>query len=189
MIVIVGSPVGRVDAGRVVAAGSSARVAMAVAAAGRTVQIVGRVGDDAAADAVLQDLARAGVGHVAILRDPARSTPVVDGLDEDGPAVARPDASPEIDGADVELALRYLTEFRVIVLVEPATSAVADVVSHATAWGEAELIVATASADKASEVAGRAQVVSRDTGEAEAAFVDRVAALAVTLDSGPTPAA
>ena len=56
------------DAGHIVADGSSVRIAKAIAGAGRSVQIVGRVGDDAAADAVLQDLARAGVGHVAILR-------------------------------------------------------------------------------------------------------------------------
>ena len=189
MIVIVGSPVGRVEAGRVVAAGTSARIAIAVAAAGRTVQIVGRVGDDAAADGVLQDLVRAGVEHVAILRDPARPTPVTgDGSDREGPARVGPEASPEIDGADVELALRYLTEFRVIVLVEPATSGVADVVTRATDWGEAELIVATASADEESDVRTRAQVVRRDAGEAEAAFERRVAAIAVTLDGGPTSA-
>jgi hypothetical protein len=163
VIVVVGSPVGRVDGRRIVADGSSARIAMAAATAGRSVQIVGRVGDDATADAVLQDLARAGVGHVAILRDPARATPVV------GDGGATP---PEVDGADVDLALRYLTDFRVIVLIEPATDAVNDVVARATDWGAAALIVATP-----------------DGTETEAAFVGRVAAQAVRLDIGPAPAA
>ena len=126
---------------------------------------------------------------MAILRDPARSTPVDDdGTEGDGRSSAGPDAAPEIDGADIELALRYLTEFRVIVLVEPATSAVTDVVTRATDWGESELIVATSSADGAAEDAGRVHVMRRDSGEAEAAFADRVAALAVTLDGGPTQA-
>lgn len=192
MIVVVGSPAARLDAGRIVADGSSARIAKAVAAAGRSVQIVGRIGDDAAADAVLQDLARASVGHVAILRDPARATPTTGSEPatvSGGATVA--DAPPEVDAADIELALRYLTDFRVIVIVEPATPAVTEVVARAIEWGGARLIVAseTPSEDpSAMDLPAGAQVVRPADREAESAFADRVAALAVTLDPGPLAA-
>ena len=45
---------------------------MAAAAPRAAVEIVGRVGDDPDGDALMIALARAGVGHVAVLRDPAR---------------------------------------------------------------------------------------------------------------------
>lgn len=157
---------------------------MAIAAAGRETQIVGRVGDDASADAVLQDLARAGVGHVAILRDPARPTPLADG--RHGIAT---DPAPEVDGADVELALRYLTEFRVIVQVGPATAAVTDVVGRATEWAEAALIIANPSSGERGglpDVLARAQVVRRDESATEAEFEARVVDLAVGLDASAT---
>ena len=195
MIVVVGSPIARLDAGRLVADGMPARVAIAASDTGRPVQIVGRIGDDAAADAVLQDLARAGVGHVAILRDPARATPVARTGPEGEPA-AEPalDAAPEVDAADIELALRYLTEFRVIVLNEPAARAVTDIVTRATEWGEAALVIADPSPPGAGapeaqiDVPARAQVMRRGADETESDFAARVAALAVALDIGAVPA-
>src|SRR6185436_19279643 len=91
VIVVVGNPVARaaVD-GPALAAGRPVRVAIAAVAAGATAQIVGRVGEDPAGEAALLDLARHGVGHAAILRDPSRPTPVLaapgddDALDADG---------------------------------------------------------------------------------------------------------
>jgi len=46
VIVVIGSPVGRSDDGVVVAAGMASRIALAAAAAARTVQLVGKIGDD-----------------------------------------------------------------------------------------------------------------------------------------------
>ncbi len=57
------------------AAGLAARIALAAAAAGADVQLIGKVGDDAAGDAVVLALARGGVGHLALLRAPGE-TPV-----------------------------------------------------------------------------------------------------------------
>jgi pfkB family carbohydrate kinase len=195
VIVVVGSPSARSEAGQHVADGLSALVAIAVAVSGRPVQIVGRIGDDDAADAVLQDLTRAGVGHVAILRDPARATPLATAVaDTAGSETPGSESRPELDAADVELAMRYLTDFRVIVLIEPATGAVAQVVARATDWGEATLIIARSpAADPAAEGAAaaeapaRGEVVDRDGAESEAAFAGRVAALAIALDSGLVP--
>lgn len=76
MIVVIGSPLfvpGSADEPS--AAGGLASVIAATAAAGgRRVELVGRVGEDPAGEATLLALARAGVGHVATLRDPARPT-------------------------------------------------------------------------------------------------------------------
>ncbi len=133
-------------------------IALAAAATGAAVQLVGRIGDDATADAVILDLARGGVGHVALLRDPVRPTPF-EPLDEAMADIDRPDdepgpvpgdsgrgASPGEDGsgleaADVDLGLRYLTEFAVVVLVGPAGSEIvttaveADIVGGCPAGG------------------------------------------------------
>ena len=76
MIVVIGSPIGRIADGAIAAGGSASRVALAAAAAGPVVQLVGRTGDDSTAEAVVLDLARGGVGHVALLRDPSRVTPL-----------------------------------------------------------------------------------------------------------------
>src|SRR5437764_8583257 len=118
MIVVVGSPVGRVDGAAIRAAGTPARIAMAAASSDRSVQVIGRIGDDPTADAVLLDLARAGVGHVALLRDVSHPTPLEDpvavpaDLDEasesTGPTTVHGLA---MDAADVALGLRYLTGF------------------------------------------------------------------------------
>jgi hypothetical protein len=174
VIVVVGSPSGRHDGARVVAGGLAAGIAIEAARGGRHVEIVGRIGDDAAADAILQDLARSGVGHVAILRDQARPTPLEPGP---GQGTADDPLVPEADGADVDLALRYLTDFQVLVLVEPAAPSVVEVVVRATAWAEAVLVVAGST-----EAAG-ARLVPSGEGEPPTDYVVRVAALAADLDA------
>ena len=146
MIVVIGSPIGRLADGTIAAAGMASRVALAAAGAGRTVQLVGKTGDDPTADGVVLDLARGGVGHVALLRDPARATPLeVPPVDDraaerprrgplDGaPAIAAEAraAGPRLEAADVDLGLRYLTEFAVVVLAEPASPEVVAIVVEA----------------------------------------------------------
>jgi len=131
VIVVIGSPVGRSDDGVVVAAGMASRIALAAAAAARTVQLVGKIGDDPTADSVVLDLTRGGVGHVALLRDPARATPLemapaddepvdLEATDEGavvgGDATAGPTMGSALESADVDLGLRYLTDFAVVVL-------------------------------------------------------------------------
>ncbi len=83
MIVVIGSPLFMPgsDGGLARAGGLAAGVATVAAAAGRTVQLVGRVGEDPAGEATLLAVARAGVGHVATLRDAARPTPALDPID------------------------------------------------------------------------------------------------------------
>ncbi len=78
MIVVIGLPAyaGSAD-GEGGAGGLAVDVAAAAAALGSSVELVGKVGDDGAGDAVVLALGRLGVGHAALLRDPARSTPVL----------------------------------------------------------------------------------------------------------------
>ena len=173
MIVVIGSPSGRHQDARIVAGGLAAGIAIEAARAGRRVELVGRIGDDEAADAVLQDLARSAVGHVAMLRDQARPTPIDDATGATS-HVASP--SPEVDGADVDLALRYLTDFQVIVLVEPIATSVVEVVARAIEWAQATLVVAGTM-----ETTG-ARTLPRHAAETPAAYESRVATVAVELD-------
>ena len=135
--------------------GLAPAIAVAAAAAGARVELISKAGDDPAGDAVLLALAAAGVGHVATLRDPSRLTPVrslpdeptdpatdeateaAAGAAEDAP---RADLRPTLDAADVSLALRYLTDFGVLVAVHPSAELLAEAVS-AAGWASARLVV------------------------------------------------
>jgi hypothetical protein len=148
--------------------GLAPEIARAAAAAGARVELISKAGDDPAGDAVLIALAQAGVGHVATLRDPSRHTPVRALVDEptdpadpalDSPALAAgdgdgsghdaggadggsDDTSPSLDAADVQLALRYLTDFEVLVAVHASPALLAEAVA-AAGWSSARLVVVT----------------------------------------------
>lgn len=178
MIVVIGSLLGRREADRIVADGLASRIAFAVASHGRSIELVARIGDDQSADAVLQDLARGGVGHVAILRDAAHATPIA------GSGVMTTDHS-EVEGADVELALRYLTDFTVIVLSGAPAESIVTAAARAAEWGEAALVVIRDTRDDLpAEVPDDAIILVHIRDESSAAFATRVADLAVALDAG-----
>jgi hypothetical protein len=137
VIVVIGSPsLQPADpGGRSTATGPAVAVARGATDAGSTVQLVGKIGDDPAGDALLLALADAGIGHVAILRDPARATPVaapaVDAFepmlaadDDEAEAIAGaplgggPVSLPTIDAGDLDLALRYLPDHQVVIVAE-----------------------------------------------------------------------
>jgi hypothetical protein len=169
--------------------GLSSRVALAAAEAGSSVELVGRVGDDATGDALLLALTRAGVGHAAVLRDPARGTPLVDALvdatddlahDDDGQAEPRarpvPDPrSPVIDAADLELGLRYVPDYHVLV-------------DDAASYSGAHLVLLTADPAAGDGVRTRSTTVLAVPDDDDGAFARVVAAYAVRLDLGATPA-
>lgn len=190
--------------------GLPARIALAVAAAGRVVQLVGKVGEDPAGDAVVLALARGGVGHAALLRDAGRGTPPARAADDEalapddegpeGPAApattgAGPDAAgsaptaPALDAADVELALRYLTEFGVLVLAERFDPAVVRVASDAAAWAGAGLIalVPAGETDPAGLPAD-AIVFEAPDDDPDGVFARTVGVFAAALDVGDDPA-
>lgn len=208
MIVVVGSPSwGGPD--RKAPTGLAAQIAMGAAAAGRQVELVGRIGDDDTGDTLLVALSRAGVGHVAILRDPARATGVdlgpVTSEDADletpglggatdwsdtGDPRPRPEASgPVLEAADVAMGLRYLTEFAVLVLLDDLSAEAVAVGVEASAYAGASLVVLVGpSAGVPDEVPGDATILAVPREDQGERFAAMVASYAVALDSGGSPA-
>ena len=216
MIVIVGSPVAKPIDGGIAAAGLGAAVARAAAAAGAAVQIVGRVGEDATGDGVLLDLAATGIGHVAVLREPGRPTPAAPPPTGESPnpdsripgellgesafhehdqaqdAAGEPAHQPaglSVDAADLELALRYVPDYRVLVVAaELEPSALAAAVA-AAAWSGAFLIALAGDGSSPAVLPDTATVFEPPPADLDGAFASMVAAYAVALDEGTAPVA
>ena len=129
MIVVIGTLGARTEGAAYKPAGYAATVAVALAAAGEPVEMVSKVGVDSVGEALITQLASAGIGHVALIRDGARATPV-DGA-----------ASLEMDAADLQLALRYLTNFDAVLLVDPADDSMVGTVLDACAYVGARLVL------------------------------------------------
>jgi hypothetical protein len=203
VIVVIGSPAGRIEDGRIVAGGPAARVAIAAAGGGRQVQLVGRLGDDPTADAILFDLARAGVGHVALLRDPSRPTPLEpapiaddvaegeedgDGAEPGPPEAAEPTTVLPLEAADVELGLRYLTDYGVIVVADPAGPDVVGVAVDAARWATARLVIVVEAGATATEaIPADATVIEAPAADPDGAFAALVGRFAASLDAGSDP--
>ena len=209
MIVVIGSPIGRIADRAIAAGGSASRVALAAAAAGRVVQLVGRTGDDPTAEAVVLDLARGGVGHVALLRDASRVTPLEpepaidlepDDLDDESTSPAGEDAAatpagpdpvgspPPLDAADVDLGLRYLTDFAVVVLAEPAGPEVIRVVADAARWAEARLVLMVAAGRSVPDgLPADGIVFEAPDSDPDGVFATLVGDFAAALDDGAEP--
>jgi hypothetical protein len=201
VIVVIGSPIGRLDDDVLLAGGTASRVALAAAGLGRTVQLVGKTGDDPTADGVILDLARGGVGHVALLRDPGRATPlervspdeVDDEASPDEPEVAGSvpagtQPGPALEAADVELGLRYLTDFAVIVLAELVDGETIAVVAAAARWGDARMIlVVQAGQAVLDDLPTDVVVFESPPDDPDGAFADLVGAFAAALDEGADP--
>ena len=99
VIVVVGLPA-YADSpdGERCAGGLAVEVAAAAERRGGEVELVGKVGNDGAGDAVVVALGRLGIGHAALLRDPVRPTPVL-------AAPAGDDEAAEVDGGGPEARL------------------------------------------------------------------------------------
>jgi hypothetical protein len=151
MIVVVGHPIAIATPTGTAAGGLAATVALSAAAAGASVQLVARVVGDPTGDAMLQHLTDGGVAHVATLRQPATA---------DGPI---------LEPADLELALRYLTNVGVLVLT----------------WNQASLIVLIGpGAPVPGGLPATATVLSSPATDPEGAFGALVGAYAAALDRG-----
>jgi sugar/nucleoside kinase (ribokinase family) len=204
MIVVVGNPIGLEDDDGIRAGGTSSRVAVSAAAAGAEVQIVGRIGDDTVADGVVLDLAAHGVGHAALLRDGSRATPLsVIQSDTDDTALWKrepdpvtgtttgPDGSgPGLDPTDVELGLRYLTDFQVVVLSGLGLPGLVGVVTEAARFAAARMIVIVTAGDTPPEgLPDEAIVVEAPDADPDGAFADLIGTLAARLERDPDIAA
>ncbi len=197
MIVVIGSPHLRFRASKQEAAGTAVGVGAAAAAAGANVELVGKIGDDPAGEVVLLDLAARGIDHVAILRDPSRPTPETTNPDvadaelfdelaaEPTPADAPP--GPTLEPADIELALRYLPDYRVLVVAEPLAPAALDVVLAASRWSGAALVIVLAHGADPVDVPD-ATILEAPEGDPDDAFASVVGGYAAALDRGEEPA-
>jgi hypothetical protein len=205
VIVVVGQPSYRETEAGPIAGGLASRIATAAATHGRPVQLVGKVGDDDAGDAVILALARSRVGHVAMLRDAGLPTPRIKvsvDAPEDGTVppgsvllddpLARPgEAShgPGLDAADVDLALRYLTEFEVLILTGQVPAETVRITAAAATWADARLIVVVPAGEV--EPAGLppdAIVFEAPDADPDGVFAEMVGSFAAALDDGDAPA-
>jgi hypothetical protein len=198
VIVVVGNPILVAAEPHPRAGGMAVAVAASAASAGGDVQLVGKTGDDAAGEAALLDLAGRGVGHVAILRDSSARTPeVADPAaaesapfdDADGePTGATVPAGPTLEAADIELALRYLPDYRVLVVADPVPSASLEVVIAASRWSGAALIVLVPHGVEPPALDPDVTVLEAPNLDPDDAFASVVGAYAAALDRGEEPA-
>ena len=148
---------------------SAAAVARRAAANGASVQVVGVLPEGPVADRLLLELAAEGIGHAAVLREPAR----------------------DLEAADLDLALRYLPEVRVVVVVEMQSPVVA-AAAERTQWSGAALIVlGRAPGDGTAlpaDLPDGVIVLEAPASDPDATFAGFVGAFAARLDAGATAA-
>jgi hypothetical protein len=184
-------------------AGRACTVALAAAASGTRAELVGRAGDDPAGDALVLALAAGGVGHAALLRDPARATPIVapqvpdaDDSAADAPASSPPERAaiaaapaPHLEPADVGLGLRYLGAFNVLVVTDDVPSEVLPVAVEAAGFVGAQLVLLLPpGATAPGEVPDDALVLEAPADD-DGAFSGVIGAYAAAVDGGTAPAA
>jgi hypothetical protein len=204
VIVVVGSPGARQTVPGIVAAGVAVTIGRVAAAAGAEVQLVGKVGEGAVGDAVLLSLTDARVGHVAVLRDASAPAPlasdetepeaILDPIDGDPEpeetlaASPRAAVGPSLDSGDLQLALRYLPDYRVVVVADALDEASLSTVVAAARWAGAQLIVVVAAGSSVSGAPEDATVLESPAIDADGAFAAVVGAYAAALDRGANPA-
>jgi hypothetical protein len=185
--------------------GVAGRIAVAAAQGGSAVELIDKIGDDPVGDALLVALARARVGHVAVLRDAVHPTahrageddepadvpldPAADPVASATPWIVGPAEAPVLDAADVGLALRYLTEYRVIVAVHAPDAIVAEATAAAD-WAGAHLILVAAPGREITTGVplGALVVEGEDDGEDASGLGGRLGQYAAAVDQGTTPA-
>jgi hypothetical protein len=144
-------------------------VALACAAAGSAVQLVGIVPDDPAGDASVLELSRSGVGHAAVLRAPIRP----------------------IEPADIELALRYLQDVRVVVAADLDPAGLSAAAAGAGYAGAALIVIRTGAASGPAATEGlpeSAVWLQAPASDPDGTFAGFVGAFAARLDGGEAPA-
>jgi sugar/nucleoside kinase (ribokinase family) len=134
VIIVVGQPFARPIPSGWLADGPAVRTAAAVVEAGGRVELLGRIGDDPAGDAVVLDCARRGIGHAALIRSAGRPTPVLDGPGTSSRPLG-------LDAGDVELGLRYFVDLDGVAVVDPLPSSALAVAAAVVAAHDVPLVV------------------------------------------------
>jgi len=151
-----------------VASGSRTRLALtgrAAVAAGARVEVVGVVAEGPDGDFALVELARERLGHAAVLRSAASS----------------------LEAADLALALRYLPDLRVVVLLGVGDALVPAAVEGA-AFAGAMVLVVTESEAVPPGLPADAIVIRAPGSDAAGTFASFVGQLAARLDAGANAA-
>jgi sugar/nucleoside kinase (ribokinase family) len=202
VIIVVGLPAYADSSdGEKCAGGLAVEVAAAAQRRGSAVELVGKVGNDGAGDAVVVALGRMGIGHAALLRDPLLPTPVlaVAAVDDDTAEVdaedtearllpADADARPALDAADIDLALKFLSQASVIVLAGPLPEAGVSAAVEGASFAEARLIVLVPAGSVPPTVPVEATVLEAPPDD-DGSFGRLVGLFAGALDVGVDPAA
>jgi hypothetical protein len=161
--------------------GRAAEIALGARAAGAEVQLVGAIPDDQAGDAIVLALGHAGIGHAALLRDPAAR------LEEGRPA--------RLDAGDVSLGLSYVADCRVLVVAEPLPADALAVAADAASYHGAHLVAVLQgnSAEPNVPLPGTTTLLrepseeNRDSSDADD-FAAAIGRYAAELDRGTRPA-
>jgi hypothetical protein len=183
-------------------AGRACAVALSAATRGARVELAGRVGEDLEGDALLFALSKAGVGHAAVLRDPARPTPIAaphpvedDDVSPLALAVSAPAAPAAqglpLDAADVTLALRYLDPAGVLVVTDDvAPDALAAAIESGEYAGLRLVLLVDETRTPTAALPADATILAvPEPGDDDGAgaFEALVGAFAAALDAGATP--
>ena len=204
MIVVVGLPAYRETAGEAGVGGSASVAAMAALEAGAGVELAGKIGDDAAGDAVVLALGRMGIGHAALLRDPTLPTPLLvepsgsaettdpETATDEAASVARllpadAAARPGLEAADVALGLQYLAGAAVVVLAEPLPVETVAAAVEGAAFSGAQLVVVVAPGAGLPALPPEATVLEAPETD-DGSFARLVGCFAAGLDRGLAPA-
>ncbi len=163
----------------VVPGGLCVAIARAAVAAGASVELVGSIVDDAAGDAVVLELARAGIGHAALLRVPASLA--LHGNGGGGPL-------PPLDEGDVQLGLGYLLEFSVLLLAEELGPAAEAAALDAAAFHGAQVVAVLPPGGSPSDRLAGGATVLEGPEEDGGAFALMIGRFAAELDRGAAPA-
>ena len=155
---------------------------------------MGSIGDDPAGDEIVVELGRAGIGHAALLRDPGSQDPVSGRLTSQ---------LPRLDAADVDLGLRYVIDFTVLILADPLSPDAESAAIEAAAYHDAALIAVLPEGGKVSAaLSAAATVLGAPTAEGDGedaddeaaspgssnAFAAFVGSLAIRIDAGSSVA-
>lgn len=95
---------------------------------------------------------------------------------------------PRLEPADLELALRYIGDFAVVVAADPLEARAAEVVAAGAAFAGAHLIAIVPAGSVAAPELGSATILEAPDADPDGAFARLVGGLAAALDGGAPPA-